>query len=75
MKFYGERIKELREGQGWTQQELADQVMRSKQYICKIELGHANPPAALLSGLSRVFGVSIDYFFSDQLPSRNNTCQ
>jgi len=57
------RVKELREAKGWTQQELADLVGVSRQSINSIERGRYVPSLMLALIFSRVFRISTDDIF------------
>ncbi|WP_143461423.1 helix-turn-helix domain-containing protein [Levilactobacillus enshiensis] len=56
----GEQIKNQRERQQWSQQELADQLSISRQSISKWERGTALPSFANVVTLSQLFQVTID---------------
>jgi len=57
------RVKELRETKGWTQQELADQVGVSRQSINSIERNRYVPSLELALLFARIFGISTDEIF------------
>ena len=57
------RVKELRVGQGWTQQELAKAVGVSRQSINSIERNRYVPSLQLALIFARVFGCSIEEIF------------
>ncbi|HUQ20849.1 MAG TPA: helix-turn-helix transcriptional regulator [Gemmatimonadaceae bacterium] len=57
------RVKELREAKGWTQQDLADQVGVSRQSINSIERGRYVPSLMLALTFARIFKVSTDDIF------------
>ena len=57
------RVKELREAKGWTQQELADLVGVSRQSINSIERGRYVPSLLLALTFARVFKISTDEIF------------
>ena len=57
------RVKELREGKDWTQQELADHVGVSRQSINSIERNRYVPSLELALTFARVFGISTDEIF------------
>jgi putative transcriptional regulator len=57
------RIKELRDDRGWTQQELADEVGVSRQSINSIERNRYEPSLELALKFARVFGVPTDEIF------------
>ena len=58
------RVKELRGGFGWTQQELADAVGVSRQSINSIERDRYVPSLMLALTFARVFGCPLDQIFS-----------
>jgi putative transcriptional regulator len=57
------RLEELRNQQGWTQQELADRVGVSRQTIISLERGRYNPSILLAFRLARQFNVAIESLF------------
>ncbi len=57
------RIAELRAQKNWTQQELADRAMVSRQTIISLERGRYNPSIILAFRLARQFGVTIEELF------------
>lgn len=61
------RLEELRNRNGWTQQELADRVQVSRQTIISLERGRYNPSIILAFRLARLFGVAIEdlFFYSE----------
>lgn len=60
MRFY-ERIKQLREQKGWTQNKMASILGISKSTYVKYERGEREPRYGTLVALSELFQVSIDY--------------
>ena len=56
-----DRIKDLREDNDKTQQELADYLCTSSQHYGKYELGHAEIPFERAIALAKYYGVSLDY--------------
>jgi putative transcriptional regulator len=57
------RVKELRNERGWTQQQLADAVGVSRQSINSIERDRYVPSLLLALTFARVFACSIDDIF------------
>lgn len=55
------RIKELREEYGFTQQELADKINGAKSTIAMYEKEDRKPSLDVLIKLSEIFNCSIDY--------------
>lgn len=62
MTLIGQRIKELRKNNGWTQQQLGDMLNVTKVSICCYEKGNRIPSLDTLRDLSNIFKVSLDYF-------------
>jgi putative transcriptional regulator len=58
------RIKELRNARGWTQEQLADAVGVSRQSINSIERERYVPSLSLALTFARVFGCSTDEIFT-----------
>lgn len=58
------RVKELRNERGWTQQELAELVGVSRQSINSIERNRYVPSLPLALGFARVFGCATDAIFT-----------
>ena len=56
----GSRIKELREGRGWSQRALSQELQISKSMVAKYEGGVHAPTVNLLVRLAGLFGVSLD---------------
>jgi putative transcriptional regulator len=57
------RLEELRNQRGWTQQDLADRVAVSRQTIISLEKGHYNPSILLAFRLARLFEARIEDLF------------
>ncbi len=57
------RLRELREIRGMTQEDLAVRVGVSRQTIISLEKGKYNPSIFLAFKLARVFGLSIEEVF------------
>jgi transcriptional regulator with XRE-family HTH domain len=61
MATFGERLKQLREARGWTQQELADRSGVPYITIYRCERGqHREPRVSVAAQLARALGVSLD---------------
>ena len=58
------RVQELRNKRGWTQQELADAVGVSRQSINSIERNRYVPSLPLALTFARVFRCSMDEIFT-----------
>jgi transcriptional regulator with XRE-family HTH domain len=53
----GEKIRELRQARGWSQQNLAERVGVVQSAISQIERGTAGPTLGTLFDIARVLGV------------------
>ena len=62
---FGEKLQRLRKEQNWTQEELAEKLMVSRQALSKWESGAAIPDTENVIQISRLFSVSIDYLLND----------
>ena len=60
------RVRELREKMGWTQEQLAKMVGVTRQTIIAIEKGRYDPSLRLAFRLARVFGVKIEELFQPE---------
>lgn len=56
-----ERLKELRNKKGMTQEELAQNINTSRSNIANYETGKNNPSVEMLEKLSEIFNCSMDY--------------
>ncbi len=57
------RIRELREAQGWSQGELGEQLGVSRQTINALETGKYDPSLPLAFRIARLFDGSIEGIF------------
>jgi transcriptional regulator with XRE-family HTH domain len=55
-----ERLRELRQAHGYSQEELAEKILVTRQAISKWERGDALPDTENLIALAEIYGVSID---------------
>ncbi|HRF83718.1 MAG: helix-turn-helix transcriptional regulator [Xanthomonadales bacterium] len=61
------RLRELRDAQGWSQGELADRLDVSRQTVNALETGKYDPSLPLAFRIARLFGLRIeDVFLPDQ---------
>ena len=61
MKQSGERIRQLRIRNGFTQEKIANVLNINQSYYGRIETGKRGCPVDLFVQLSDLFGVSLDY--------------
>jgi putative transcriptional regulator len=64
MPTISNRVKELRNAQGWTQEQLAKAVGVSRQSINSIERDRYVPSLPLALTFAKVFGCSMDQIFT-----------
>ncbi|APO95556.1 helix-turn-helix transcriptional regulator [Xanthomonas vesicatoria] len=57
------RVRELRESNGWSQGELAEQLGVSRQTINALETGKYDPSLPLAFRIARLFGEPIEQVF------------
>lgn len=62
-----EKIILLRKRNGWSQEELAEQLGISRQSVSKWELGASIPDLDKVLKMSKVFDVSTDYLLKDEI--------
>lgn len=60
------RLRELRETRGWSQGELAEQLMVSRQTVNALETGKYDPSLPLAFKIARMFELSIESIFIDE---------
>ena len=61
MVDFGSMLKKLRQREGLTQQQLADQLGVTKSVVSYYELQERYPSPAVLTKLAAIFHVSTDY--------------
>lgn len=57
------RVRELREGKGWSQGELAERLDVSRQTVNAIETGKYDPSLPLAFRLAKLFRTSLEMLF------------
>lgn len=62
----GKKVRELRQRNRYTLQDLASRTGLSKPFLSQIENDHVIPPIATLLKLARALNVSMTYFFQDE---------
>lgn len=65
------RLKDLRNGQGWSQAALGDKLDVSRQTIIAIETGRYDPSLPLAFKLARLFECRIEDIFDDEDKNEN----
>jgi transcriptional regulator with XRE-family HTH domain len=59
LRALGARVRQLREGKGWTQESLADRAGLDRSYIAGIEAGLRNPSIKALARIAKGLGVTV----------------
>lgn len=67
-----DKIIKLRKINGWSQEELGEKLNVSRQSISRWESNTAQPDATNILKLSKLFGVTTDYFLNDDFESDND---
>lgn len=62
-----EKIMQLRKKNGWSQEELAEQMKVSRQSVSKWESGASIPDLNKILLLAQIFDISTDYLLKDEL--------
>jgi transcriptional regulator with XRE-family HTH domain len=66
MATVGERIKEVREAKGWTQEKLASEADISKSFLSEVEKHGKNISLDLLLKVATALGASVGYLASGE---------
>ena len=61
-----DKITDQRKKNGWSQEDLANQIGVSRQSVSKWESGQSIPDLDKILKLSEIFGVSTDYLLKDE---------
>ena len=64
--YIGERIRELRNQNGLTQEELADRTELTKGFISQLERGLSSASVATLSDIVTCLGTNLSEFFREE---------
>jgi transcriptional regulator with XRE-family HTH domain len=67
---FGEKIRTLREAQGWSREQLAETTGQTPEFIADVESGGLAPPVAFLLRLSDAYGVDPGTFLRDEEKGR-----
>ena len=66
----GKRVKDLRNRNGLTQQELADRTELTKGFISQLERGQVSPSVVTLMDMIECLGVTPEEFFKSSAPEQ-----
>lgn len=68
----GDRIREIRQSLGWTQDRLAREAQISKSFLCEVENNKSDLSGDKLLKLATVLNASLDYLMKgEQVPNRD----
>ncbi|WP_372682509.1 FAD-binding protein [Desulfosarcina sp.] len=67
---FGEKIRALRETQGWSKEHLAEVTGQTPEFIADVESGEIAPPVAFILRLSCAYGVDPGTFLRDEEKER-----
>jgi transcriptional regulator with XRE-family HTH domain len=62
-KIMGELLQELRQDQGWTQNEVAEKLEIARSTLAKYEAGINQVPHDLVLKMADLYNVNIDYLY------------
>jgi Zn-dependent peptidase ImmA (M78 family)/transcriptional regulator with XRE-family HTH domain len=63
LKLIGQRLKEARETCGFKQEEVAQKIGITREYLSLLENGKRNPPLRMLQKLAELYGCPVSYFY------------
>lgn len=72
MMKLSDKIIKLRKANGWSQEDLAEQLNVSRQTISRWEGAAAQPDAGNILQLSKLFHVTADYLLNDEFENDND---
>jgi electron transfer flavoprotein alpha subunit len=62
---FGEKVKSLREAQGWSPEHLGEITGQTPEFIAGVESGEISPPVAFMLRLANAYGVDPGTFLRD----------
>lgn len=65
--IFADKLIDLRKKNGWSQEELAEQMNVTRQSVSKWEGAQSVPDLEKIIKLSNLFGVSTDYLLKDEI--------
>jgi transcriptional regulator with XRE-family HTH domain len=60
---FGNRVRKLRKGKGWSQEEFADECGLHRTYIGAIERGERNVSLNNIHAIAKALGISVKELF------------
>jgi len=67
----GEAVRHARQGNGWTQKELAEQAGLSPNYVARLERGELGPSLFVANQLCEALGTDLDSLLRRPVPQRS----
>lgn len=67
-----QRLIELREKAGLTQEQLAEKINVSQSMIARVESGDREPRKTIKQKLARFFGTTVEWLFYEQIDDRRS---
>lgn len=71
--IFADKLIQLRKKNGWSQEDLAEQMDVSRQSVSKWEGAQSIPDIEKIIRLSKLFGVSTDYLLKDEIEENERT--
>ena len=71
-KIIGQRIKDARKRQGWTQERLSEEIDVTTVYISRVERGTSQINLKRLAQISRALGTSLEYLIGGTVTDAPN---
>lgn len=71
-KTVGDRIRDLRNGRGWSQEELADRATVSRSFMGEIERGQASATIESLEKITNALEITLEDLFRNLQPSTDS---
>lgn len=59
VKRFGKQVKMFRQGKGWTQEMLADELEVDRSYVSSLERGVRNPTLKTIARIAYIFKITI----------------
>ena len=72
--IFADKLIDLSKKNGWSQEELAEQLDVSRQSISKWESAQSTPDMNRILKMSDIFGVSTDYLLKDEMVMLPEEC-
>lgn len=59
--LFGKTLRRLREGNDWTQEELAGELECDRAYVSQLERGAKNPSLKTMIRVAQIFGAEVTF--------------